>query len=444
MGSRRGRHATLIAGLFAVVALAGGCTSGAPSGFAGSKGDRWAMPLVGPLENGLMLTQVTLDGKGPYLFAIDPDADISAIDEQVLKETQFRTFRGPSRLDETGTQQIRFYADVSGIEVGTLIVERRNAMIVKLGTFDREGRRIHGLLGRDIIPDSLVFGFDRDQGLAQLVVKKSFVPPANAIKIPYELVLSQLPNIDVQPVSRRIAKVTIGGASFAMHLDLGEELSTLRENEWDKAKLTAEPAKAGSIDEVGIPHKIEKVGVGQATSLGTATVDKLTFAPYEDKRWPEQNVAGTLALDFFRGYNVWLDWDSRALYLAPRTPVPLATRIGRWDTGALGKCPHPGCVEVRMIDPMAGKELAAGAPHPGVILSVTRDEAAGGMDLEVVLEAKDHPELPRLVVNMSPNGERVLEHLKAEWANVAVQVIDASPFPRACPGATGCVDVIAR
>jgi hypothetical protein len=439
VGSRRGRYAALVA-----LALGGACTAGAPPGFAGSKGDRWALPLVGSLENGLLLTPVTLDGKGPYLFAIDPDADISAIDEQVLKETSFRTFRGPSRLDESDTQQIRFYAEVSGIEVGTLIVERRNAMIVKLGTFDREGRRIHGLLGRDIIPDSLVFGFDRDQGLAQLVVKKSFKPPADAIKISYEVVPSQIPNIDVQPVSRRLAKATIAGETFAMHLDLGEQLSTLRESLWDKAKLTAQPARAGSIDEVGVPHKIEKAGVGQAVTVGAATVDKLAFAPYEDKRWPEQDVSGTLALDFLRGYNVWLDWDGKALYLAPREPVPLAKRIARWDTGALGKCPHPGCVEVRMIDPMAGREIAPGAPHPGVILSVTRDEPAGGMDLEVVLEAKDRPELPRLVVNMSPNGDRVMDHLKAEWAGVTLTVVDASPFPRACTGATGCVDVIAR
>jgi len=402
------------------------------------------MPLVGPMENGVLLTPVTLDGKGPYLFAIDPDSDISAIDEQVVKETQFRTFRGPQRLDETDTQQIRFYADVSGIEVGSLIVERRSAMIVKLGTFDRDGRRIHGLLGRDVLPDSLVFGFDRDQGLATLVVKTAFKPPANAIKIPYDLVPSDLPNIEVQPTSRRLASAKIDGESFPMHLDLGAQLSTLRESLWEKAKLVEQPARYGSIDEVGMPHKIEKVGVSQTVALGTATAPKIAFAPFEDKRWHEQDIAGTLALDFFRDYDVWLDWDGKAMYLAPRTPTALGMRIGRWDTGALGKCPHAGCVEVRTIDPMAGKELAAGASHPGVILSVTRDEPAGGMELEVTLEAKDRPELPRLVVNMSPNGDRVMDHLKPEWAGVTLTVIDASPFPRACTGATGCVDVIAR
>ena len=439
MGSRRRRYAAL------VLALAlGACTAGAPPGFAGAKGDRWSFPLVGSFEDGLLLTPVSFDGHGPYLFAIDPDANVTAVDEQVIKEGGFHTFQGPHRLDESDTQQIRFYAEVSGVEVGTLIVERRNVMIVKRGTFDREGRRIYGVLGRDFVPDSLVFGFDRDQGIGQLVLTKSFKPPPGAIRIGYELVPSTLQNIEVLPVPRRLVNATINGETFAMHVDLGAEISSLREGAWDKAKLAAQAVRTGQVDEVGMPHKIEKVGVGQPVTVGGVTVNKVTFAPFDDRRWTETELTGTLGLDFFRDYSVWLDWDAKAIYLVKRAPVPLATRIGRWDTGALGKCPHDGCVQAKIIDPMAGKELAAGAPHPGVVLSVTRDEAAGGMELEVMLEAKDRPELPRLVVNMSPNGERVMEHLKGEWAGVVLTVVDAGPFARECRSATGCVDLIVR
>lgn len=391
-----------------------------------------------------MLTPVTFDGHGPYLFAIDPDANISAVDEQVIKEGQFRTFQGPHRLDESDTQQIRFYAEVSGIELGSLIVERRNVMIVKRGTYDREGRRIYGVLGRDFLADSLVFGFDRDQGLGQLIVAKAFKPPPGAIRIPYELVPSQLPNVEVRPVPRRLVTTTIGGESFALHVDLGAQLSSLRESAWTKAKLAAQPARTGQVDEVGMPHKIEKLGSGQTVTVGAVTVSGVLFAPFEDKRWSDTELTGTLGLDFFRDYNVWLDWDDKAIYLVKRVPVPLATRIARWDTGAIGKCPHDGCVAVKVIDPTVGKELAPGAPHPGVVLSVTRDEVAGGMELEVVLEAKDRPQLPRLVVNLQPNGERVMEHLKAEWAGAVLTVVDVSPFARECRVATGCVDQIAR
>jgi hypothetical protein len=54
------------------VLVAAGCTVGAPPGF--SAGENWTFPLVGPLENGLLITPATVKGHGPYLFAIDPDA----------------------------------------------------------------------------------------------------------------------------------------------------------------------------------------------------------------------------------------------------------------------------------------------------------------------------------------------------------------------------------
>jgi hypothetical protein len=317
-------------------------------------------------------------------------------------------------------------------------------MIVRRGTFDREGRRIMGLLGRDVLADSLVFGFDRDHGIAELVIAKSWKAPPGAVRIPFELVPGAIPNIAVQPVPRRLVTAKIGDESFPMHLDLGAQLSTLRESLWEQVKLTPEAVRGGSIDEVGVPHLIEKVGKGATVTLGPITNDKVLFAPYEDKRWREVDLAGTLALDFFRGYDVWLHWDDKAIYVVPRTPQSLASRIGRWDTGALGKCPHEGCVTVKMIDPMAGKELAPGAPHPGVVLSVMRDEPAGGMDLEITLEPLDRPELPRIVVNMSPNGDRVMDHLKSEWAGERFKVVDASPYPRECRAASGCIDQITR
>lgn len=441
MGSRRGRHSALI---LAAAILGAACTSGAPPGFAGGRGDRWTVPLIGPFEDGLLLVPVTIDGKGPFVFALDPDANISAVDEQIVKDGGFVTRQGPHLLDESDTQQIRFFVELQGLELGNLIIQRQNAMIVRRGTFDREGRRIHGILGRDVLADSLVFGFDRDHGLVDLTVVKSWKPPPGAVRIPFDLVPGAIPNVDVQPVPRRLASAKIAGEAFAMHLDFGTPLSTLRASLWDKVKLTSSDVRTGSIDEVGVRHLIEKIGAGASVTLGPITSDKILFAPYEDKRWRDVDVAGTLALDFFRGYDVWVHWDDKAIYVAKRTPLPLATRIARWETGALGKCPHEGCVTVKLIDPMAGKELAPGAVHPGVVLSVTRDEPAGGMELEITLEPVNRPELPLLVVNMSPNGERVLDHLKAEWAGVSFKVIDASPYPRECRAATGCVDQIAR
>src|SRR5262245_26876022 len=90
--------------------LVAGCSIGAPSGFP--SGESWTFPLVGPLENGLLVTPVTIRGHGPYLFAIDPDALVSEIDTAVYRDAQLWSGQGPRRVDETDTSHPRFYAEV--------------------------------------------------------------------------------------------------------------------------------------------------------------------------------------------------------------------------------------------------------------------------------------------------------------------------------------------
>src|SRR6185503_14257184 len=125
------------AALLAVVAfVAGACTSGAPPGFSGGQGDRWTFPLVGPLEDHLLLTPVSITGKGPYLFAIDPDANVSIIDEELVRKLDLRIGKGPARLDETDTQQTRFYAEILQLELGTLVVTQQQMMVTGKSSFD--------------------------------------------------------------------------------------------------------------------------------------------------------------------------------------------------------------------------------------------------------------------------------------------------------------------
>src|SRR5712675_3310145 len=102
---------------FASLVVAG-CTVGAPPGF--SSGDHWMFPLVGPLEDGLLVTPVSVHGHGPYLFAIDPDANVTAIDKQLVEDAELRMGTGPHRIDETDTGQIRFYAEMLELKVSNL------------------------------------------------------------------------------------------------------------------------------------------------------------------------------------------------------------------------------------------------------------------------------------------------------------------------------------
>jgi hypothetical protein len=413
--------------------------SAKPHGFSGGADDRWTMPLVGALEDGLLVTPVSIGTSGPYMFAIDPDAAISAIDGDVAKETGVLARKGPLRLDETGQPQPRMVVELRGVEIGSLVVETRTAIVVRAHTFDSAGRRIHGVLGRDLLEDSLVFGVDRDLGLMQLVEAKVWKPPPGAIALAYNPVAKD------GAVPRRVVKAMIGEESFDLHLDLGATASQLRDTEWGRAKLVAREGVQGAVvDELGTPRKVDKVSEPATVTLGSVSAPGVAFLPYGDQRFADHEVAGSLGLGFFAAYDIWFAPGSRTMYLTPRTSEPLAKRISRWETGAMDKCVTPGCVTVRLVDPLAGKPLEEGKPHPGVILSLTREEKAGGMPLEVVLEAKGQPKLPLVIANLPPHVDRMIDQLPAEFAGVTLTVVDAGPYPRECPGRNGCVDKLAR
>lgn len=427
-----------------VLALATACagTGSAPVGFSG--GERWVFPLVDPLEDGLLVTPVTIDGHGPYLFVIDPDANVSAVDLQVVADAGLRSGQGPQRIDETGTQQIRTYAEVVGLQVGNLSVDRRPAMVLPVGLYDTSGRHFSGVIGRDVIADSLVFGFDRDQGIAMLHALATFRPPDRSIDVRYQPVSSQLVGVEVPPVPRRLVSASINGATFAMHLDLGARASQLRESHWARAKLEPIPAKLALVDEAGTARAITQVAIARTVALSGATRDNAAFVPYEDLRWDTEGVDGALGLDFFAPFSVWVSWErSTAHIIARDEPAATVTaRLARWGS-AVPPCPHPGCISSEVsAAPTAGRDGAA-----GVTITVTRDAEARGRPLQVVLAPAPVAGKPApgwIVANLAAGVDRLSAPFGADYADATLQVLDVSPFPRACPeGAAGCLALFA-
>lgn len=440
----------------AVVALLSACTSGAPPGFSGgANGDRWTMPLVGPLENGTLITAVTVNTHGPYLFAIDPDAPMSVIDTSVVKAADLRTFAGPKRLDETDTQQVRIYAELVNLEIGSLIVERRDAFVVRSTAFDTAGRRIVGILGRDVFADSTAWGFDRDNGIVYMTTQKLFEPPPDATTISYTEYPSRITNAQIVPPPRRLVEATINGEKMTMHVDLGATASQLRETAWERAKLGTRDVKTVAVDEVGEGRLVTKASAPAQVALAGITNERVAFIPYADKRWPSEDLAGTLGLGFFANHDVFQSWHTKQYFVVPRKDVSAAIRINRWDSAVLARCKNVGCVTIRVTDPMTGKPVEEGKPLPGLVLSITREEVAGGMGLEVVIDATRTPDaitaapgatppLPRLAVNMPGHVDKLLYPLPATFRGTTLAIVDASPFPRDCPTPNGCIDQLAR
>ena len=447
------------ASMFAAVLLAG-CASSGTTGF--SKGDHWTFPLVGPLEDGLLITPVTVKGKGPYLFLIDPDANLSVIDQQVVDEAELLKGTGPSRIDEAGSEQMRQYAEVLDLQVGTLTVSRRQVMMVPSNFYNVEGRRVNGVIGHDVITEGLVFGFDRDQGLASLTTAKTFVAPPDAIAIKVESLAvdpkvaaagstgaaMEATNVDeasrvgvktrggdapldVTPLPRRVAAAQIGGATVAMHLDLGAATSQLRESEWGKVKAAPEDVKLRLVDEVATVREVTKAGAASGVAVGGAKAAHVTLAPYVDKRYGTTKVDGALGLDFFEAYAVYASWSTGTFYLKPRgdAAATSAARLGRW--GALmPTCPHPGCVVVTLT-----------ATDGGNRLDIVRDAEAANRALEIRIGVTPAAgkSAPPLVAELPAKADKVSGGVPDDYAGATLTVLDSSPFTRPCADEKGCV-----
>src|SRR5258706_1732121 len=143
-------------------------------------------------------------------------------------------------LDESDSQPKKIFAEVIDWRIGTLTVHRTvrtTVLVVGDHAYDSDGRRIHGVLGRDVIAESLVFGFDRDLGVITLSTQKAFEAPKVAATTQWDRLKSKVMNADVPPLPRLLVKTNIDGIDFDMHLDFGATASQLRESKWSVAKV---------------------------------------------------------------------------------------------------------------------------------------------------------------------------------------------------------------
>jgi hypothetical protein len=469
--------------MIAIAAVTASCSIGAPPGF--SEGTRWTFPLVDPLDDGLLVTPVFIKGKGPFLFAIDPDANVSIIDERVAIAAGLRVDRGyTTRLwGEDGERRIRFNAEVRDLQVGNLYVEVRRALMVPHETLSASGRDIMGVLGRNVIADSLVFGFDRDRGIAWLQTEPTFTPPAGSTRLDYSPTSTYTPitqklfsygrdepdepntpnmssfdgrtGVTDNKAELAIAHVSLGGHDRIVNVQLGSAITRLRAAVADALGVSGPTRTAVEFDAIGARRTLAVSGSVQI-AVGQAVNDHVAVAQYVDHSELPSNALffeGSLGLDFFAPFQVNADWGRHAFYLTPRDPSSqTALRLGRWPV--IASCAHPGCVTATVVTPTirpsappsdvdgaaAFAPAAASAPPAMLtsVLHVTRD-AGTTTALEIRLRAVGHTDLPDLVAEL-PGGVRdVLAPMRGAAAGAQYEVIDASPFAGRCPGDGGCV-----
>ena len=414
------------------------CTIGPPPGFSG--GDSWSFPLVTPLEGGPLLVAVTIHDHGPYLFKIDPDAPFSEIDSALVGELELRSSAGPEFVDESDKARNVMLAEVHHVKLGTLSIDKTMTWFaVDIGTFNTAGHQVRGVLGRDVIADSLVFGFDRKAGMGYMTTAKKFQKPADAVVFGTSKRKSRV-NTGVRAVTRKVVGAKIQGKGRTVHVDFGDVTSRLRRNLWEDTGLTPIELKRQLVDEAGTHTDWNEGALASTVEIGGLTARNVLFLPYVDSRWEETELDGTVGLAVFDGHAVWVNWNDGNVYVTAEADTTVKQRIARWGSTELDACEVPACTTVELLVPPPSDDATAPPPRP--IMSVTRTDAVKDIAIEVMVSAGD--DLPQFVV-IFPQGEtQVSLALDPTYAERTLEVVDVSPFPRACQGSGACVYQLAQ
>jgi len=438
------------------------CAIGAPPGF--SDGDSWSFPLVGPLEHGIYLTPVKINGKGPWLFAIDPDLGVSAVDAGIQTELQLLPEPGIQVLNQDDHLKPFARARVNEIAVGDLTV--RNRVVFVKPPMTIRGRWVRGVLGRDVIAPSLILAIDRDRGMATLAAQGHLNPPTEAKKIEYRLVRD-----------RYLAKVKINDKHEAvMHLDIGNGVSELWAAKQKEFHLPRIPKRSVVRDEFGFTRETETVGIAAKIKAGQLETNGFELAPMVDKRIQESAYDGELGQTLFFPYNLVINWHKKSFWLKPRTQDVVGTakeRMRRWGDRFDG-CSFAACVKIE-LEPIGGVTCpdaveASSAPEgeagDGAVanaegqpdvppasqpaeacvpkapemyqMRIGREAMAQDLEYEITFLAVDDQGIPigtSALTASLPRGADTVFHpiTDASYAKAkAFLVIDMSPFPRPC------------
>ncbi len=348
------------------------------------------IPLIDPLEDAELLVPVMVNEDGPFVFAVDPEEPHTIISVVVIAQV----------VDAVGQDS----ANVS-LTLGERTTDVEHVQFAG-ASLDRGGRRVDGVLGRDALGEGNVFGFDRDLGIAWLEPASSYRPLPDSVAIA------------VAPNSDRVTRVdaSLDGAHRSLVLGLGAVHSELHKVLWASPTVSL----ASVVDNLGTRATTTEADAVVVVEAGDVSRNHLDFV---DPQFARSSGDGVLGLDFFAPYTVELS--RSAIYVRPRIEVTPYKRISRW--GEL-PCPDLGCAQVEQL--------------PTGEIRVTRNRQTRGHDLEVVLAGTDHR--PALIAELPAKVDTVSRAIPAELAGQSLAVVDLSPFPRHCAGATGCIDVVEK
>lgn len=354
------KRSLLFPGLLAM-ALAGSTTSscvvGAPPGF--SDGDLWSVPLVAPLENDLLLVPVSINGEGPFLFMVDPDSPESSVEASLQASLNLFAGRaGAQRATEDDHLNRIIIAQIVKMSIGDLDIRNMRVRVHDDGTYWSGSRRVRGILGRDVISDSLIYKFDRDKGMMYIATQGNLKHSEEAKKISFTQSYNKH--------RRYLAKVQLNRKhKLTMHLDLGARTSMIWARLIKKFKMPSIPVQAELVDEYGFRRTVNNGTIAGIVGANEVEATAVTMLPYKDKRIDKDDLDGVIGLNVWNKYTVTVNWHHKKFWLEERNSdltADAAARVLRWGD-QLDDCATLACLRPTLEgrpEPVA----APAAPEP--------------------------------------------------------------------------------
>jgi hypothetical protein len=127
-----------------------GCRQGAPPVLTGTAQTIKLVVLQGPSTGTMALVPVTIEGHGPYNFALDTGASHSAIDRELAIELNLPVAGAPTKVAGVGSISQAVPVHVSEWRAGNVELPAGTLVTLEMPATSRD-LKLHGLLGSDVL-----------------------------------------------------------------------------------------------------------------------------------------------------------------------------------------------------------------------------------------------------------------------------------------------------
>ena len=410
---RRFRPALATAAAAALLVSVASCGAATPVWYE-ADGDKttWTLPLVDPLGNGELVVPAFVNNKGPFLFVIDPDAARTTIDRGVAERLDLYPKQYVRLVNQRDKTVPRRVFEVLDFRAGELHAKNMDVIAAPAGTLAAHGRKVHGIIGSELLSRTIVIQVDRDAGVVRLSLTGHAKTPAGAESVRAPLHRGTL----------RVAANVQGKRDVDLIVHLARRTSALRRGIMDDLGLAVQPTREEIIDDTGDHVFANARAEVSPVAFNGIRVERAAFVNYVDKRERDDiTYHGVLGQNILSRYQVVVDRDKQRLWLAPRAldlASGTATRLARWGD-AFARCAARGCAVVAFNPATRTLTVARDADAPATyVVAIQALDAAGAPSAA-----------PLLRTTVSDAATEIQDvAVRAEYARaVSFRVVDAAP-----------------